>query len=34
MTRPSATLIGTFVLGAAALVVAGVLFFGGGMLRE
>ena len=34
MTRPSATLIGTFILGAAALVVAGVLFFGGGMLRE
>jgi paraquat-inducible protein B len=34
MTRPSATLIGTFVLGAFALVVAGVLFFGGGMLRE
>ena len=34
MTRPSATLIGTFVLGAAALLVAGVLFFGGGMLRE
>ena len=34
MTRPSATLIGTFVLGAAALIVAGVLFFGGGMLRE
>lgn len=34
MTRPSATLIGTFVLGAAALVVAAVLFFGGGMLRE
>jgi len=34
MTRPSATLIGTFVLGAAALVVAAVLFFGGGLLRE
>jgi paraquat-inducible protein B len=34
MTRPSATLIGAFVLGAAALVVAGVLYFGGGMLRE
>ena len=34
MTRPSATLIGTFVLGAVALVVAGVLFFGGGLLRE
>jgi paraquat-inducible protein B len=34
MTRPSATLIGTFVLGALALLVAGVLFFGGGMLRE
>jgi len=34
MTRPSATLIGTFVLGALALVVAGVLFFSGGMLRE
>jgi paraquat-inducible protein B len=34
MSRPSATLIGTFVLGALALVVAGVLFFGGGMLRE
>jgi paraquat-inducible protein B len=34
MTRPSAALIGTFVLGALALVVAAVLFFGGGMLRE
>jgi paraquat-inducible protein B len=34
MTRPSTTLIGTFVLGALGLVVAGVLFFGGGMLRE
>ena len=34
MNRPSATLIGTFVLGALGLVVAGVLFFGGGMLRE
>jgi paraquat-inducible protein B len=34
MTRPSATLMGTFVLGALALLVAGVLFFGGGMLRE
>jgi paraquat-inducible protein B len=34
MTRPSATLIGTFVLGALGLVVAGVLFFGDGMLRE
>jgi paraquat-inducible protein B len=34
MTRPSATLIGTFVLGALGLVVAGVLFFGGGMWRE
>jgi paraquat-inducible protein B len=34
MTRPSATLIGTFVLGAAALIVAAVLFFGGGLLRE
>jgi len=34
MTRPSATLIGTFVLGALGLVVAGVLFFGGGMVRE
>jgi paraquat-inducible protein B len=34
MTRPSATLIGTFVLGALGLVVAGVLFFGSGMLRE
>jgi paraquat-inducible protein B len=34
MTRPSATLIGTFVLGALGLVVAGVLFFGGGLLRE
>jgi paraquat-inducible protein B len=34
MTRPSATLIGSFVLGALGLVVAGVLFFGGGMLRE
>jgi paraquat-inducible protein B len=34
MTRPSATLIGAFVLGALALVVAGVLFFGGGALRD
>ena len=34
MTRPSATLIGGFILGAAALAIAAVLFFGGGMLRE
>jgi paraquat-inducible protein B len=34
MKRPNATLIGAFVLGAFALVVAGVLFFGGGALRE
>jgi paraquat-inducible protein B len=30
MTRPSATLVGAFVLGALALIVAGVLFFGSG----
>ena len=34
MTRPSATFIGTFVLAALGLVVAGALFFGGGLLRE
>ncbi|HUN67558.1 MAG TPA: MlaD family protein, partial [Burkholderiales bacterium] len=34
MTRPSPTLIGAFVLGALALVVAGVLFFGAEALRE
>ena len=34
MTRPSATLIGAFVLGALAIVVAGVLFFGGAALRN
>lgn len=34
MTRPSATLIGAFVLAALGLVVAGVLFFGAGALRE
>jgi paraquat-inducible protein B len=34
MTKPSATLIGAFVLGAIALTVAGVLFFGSGALRE
>ena len=30
MTKPSATLIGAFVLGAIALIVAGVLFFSSG----
>ncbi|HET7362256.1 MAG TPA: MlaD family protein [Burkholderiales bacterium] len=34
MTKPSATLIGAFVLGALALVAAGVLFFGGAALRN
>ena len=34
MNRPNATLIGAFVLGAFALVVAGVLFFGGAALRN
>lgn len=34
MTKPSATLIGAFVLGAIALTVAGVLFFGAGALTE
>ncbi len=34
MTRPSPTLVGAFVLAALALVVAGVLFFGGGAFRE
>jgi paraquat-inducible protein B len=34
MTKPSATLIGVFVLGAIALTVAGVLFFGSGALTE
>ena len=34
MTRPSATLIGAFILGALALVAAGVLFFGGNALRN
>ena len=32
MKRPSATLIGTFVLGALGLIVAAILFFGGGAL--
>lgn len=32
MTRPSPTAIGAFVLGAIALIVAGILFFGGGAL--
>ena len=34
MTKPSATLIGVFVLGAIALIVAGVLFFGRGQFAE
>jgi len=34
MNAPRATLIGTFVLGALALLVAGVLFFGGSALRN
>lgn len=34
MRRPGAALIGAFVLGALGLVVAAVLFFGGGALRE
>ena len=34
MTKPSATLVGVFVLGAIALIVAAVLFFGGGVLLE
>ena len=34
MTRPSPTFIGTFVLAALGLVVAGTLFFGSGLLRE
>ena len=34
MRRPSATLIGAFVLGAIALIVAGVLFFGSGALPK
>lgn len=34
MTKPSPTLIGVFVLGAIALVVAGVLFFGSGALPK
>jgi len=34
MTRPSATLIGAFVLGGIALIVAAVLFFGGGSIAE
>ena len=34
MKKPSATLIGTFVLAALALVVAGILFFGRGALSE
>ena len=33
MTKPGATLIGVFVLGAIALIVAGVLFFGSGAVR-
>ena len=32
MKQPSATLIGVFVLGAMALIVAAILFFGGGNL--
>lgn len=32
MNKPSTTLIGVFVLGALALIVAAILFFGGGML--
>ena len=34
MSKPSATLIGVFVLGAIALIVAGVLFFGSGTFLE
>jgi len=34
MTKPSPTLIGVFVLGAIALIVAGVLFFGSGQFAE
>ena len=34
MSKPSATLIGAFVLGAIALIVAGVLFFGSGAFVE
>ncbi|MGB8436080.1 MAG: MlaD family protein, partial [Burkholderiales bacterium] len=34
MSKPSATLIGVFVLGAIALIVAGVLFFGSGAFLE
>ena len=34
MTKPSATLIGAFVLGSIALIVAGVLFFGRGSFAE
>jgi paraquat-inducible protein B len=34
MRRPSATLVGAFVLGAIALIVAGVLFFGSGALPK
>lgn len=34
MSKPSATLVGVFVLGAIALIVAGVLFFGSGAFLE
>jgi phospholipid/cholesterol/gamma-HCH transport system substrate-binding protein len=34
VTKPSATLVGAFVLGAIALIVAGVLFFGSGVLLQ
>ncbi len=34
MSKPSATLVGVFVLGAIALIVAGVLFFGSGKFLE
>ena len=34
MRKPSATLVGVFVLGAMALIVAGVLFFGTGACRR
>jgi paraquat-inducible protein B len=34
VTKPRATLVGVFVLGAIALIVAGILFFGGGVLLE
>ena len=34
MTKPSATLIGAFVLGSIALIVAGVLFFGRGSFAD